>query len=85
MGIARHGATGMRSRMRYGEEARRVLFDIPLPRDSMMNKSLILLLLVFWIFLAYRALQRGDIAMAALFGIVGVSLTAYRLRGRSGS
>ena len=48
-----------------------------------MGKPLILLLLVFWIFLAYRALERGDIAMAALFGIVGVSLTAYRLRGRS--
>ena len=50
-----------------------------------MNKPLILLLLAFWIFLAYRALERGDIAMAALFGIVGVSLTAFRLRSRSGS
>jgi hypothetical protein len=50
---------------------------------STMGKPLILLLLVFWIFLAYRALMRGDIAMAALFGIVGVSLTAYRLRSGS--
>ena len=48
-----------------------------------MGKPLVLLLLVFWIFLAYRALERGDIALAALFGIVGVSLTVYRLRGRS--
>jgi hypothetical protein len=49
-----------------------------------MGKPLVLLLLVFWIFLAYRALERGDIALAALFGIVGVSLTVYRLRSRSG-
>jgi hypothetical protein len=51
---------------------------------STMGKPLVLLLLVFWIFLAYRALERGDIALAALFGIVGVSLTVYRLRSRSG-
>lgn len=47
-----------------------------------MGKPLVLLLLVFWIFLAYRALQRGDTAMAILFGVVGVSLTAYRLQRR---
>ena len=52
---------------------------------STMGKPLVLLLLVFWIFLAYRALERGDIALAALFGIVGVSLTVYRLRSRSRS
>ena len=45
-----------------------------------MGKPLVLLLLVFWIFLAYRALQRGDTTMALLFGVVGVSLTAYRLK-----
>ncbi len=48
-----------------------------------MGKPLVLLLLVFWIFLAYRALLRGDMVMAALFGVVGVSLTVYRLRSRS--
>jgi hypothetical protein len=48
-----------------------------------MGKPLVLLLLVFWIFLAYRALMRGDMVMAALFGVVGVSLTVYRLRSRS--
>jgi len=48
-----------------------------------MGKPLVLLLLVFWIFLAYRALMRGDMVMAALFGVVGVSLTLYRLRSRS--
>jgi hypothetical protein len=50
---------------------------------STMGKPLVLLLLVFWIFLAYRALMRGDMVMAALFGVVGVSLTVYRLRSRS--
>src|SRR3954466_12261820 len=48
-----------------------------------MGKPLILLLLVFWVFLAYRALARGDVVMAALFIVVGISITAYRLRGRS--
>ena len=48
-----------------------------------MGKPLILALLVFWIVLAYRALAHGDFAMAALYGIVGVSLTAYRLKSRS--
>jgi hypothetical protein len=50
-----------------------------------MGKPLVLLLLVFWIFLAYRALMRGDLVMAALFGIVGVSLSIYRLRRSSGT
>lgn len=47
-----------------------------------MGKPLVFLLLVFWIFLAYRALQRGDTDMAILFGVVGISLTAYRLQRR---
>jgi hypothetical protein len=60
-----------------------VLYDTLSFRGLMMGKPLVMLLLVFWIFMAYRALQRGDLAMAALFGIVGVSLTAYRLRRSS--
>jgi hypothetical protein len=48
-----------------------------------MGKPLVFLLLVFWIFLAYRALERGDTVMAAVFGVVGISLTVYRLRSRS--
>ena len=47
-----------------------------------MGKPLILILLVFWSFLAYRALARGDVVMAALFGVVGISLTVYRLRAQ---
>ena len=47
-----------------------------------MGKPLVLLLLVFWLFLAYRALTRGDTVMAILFVVVGVSITAYRLQRR---
>lgn len=45
-----------------------------------MGKPLIFLLLVFWGFLAYRALERGDAVMATVFVVVGISLTVYRLR-----
>ena len=47
-----------------------------------MQTPLVLLLLVFWIFLAYRALQRGDTTMAILFVVVGIAVTVYRLRRR---
>ena len=47
-----------------------------------MGKPLVLLLLVFWLFLAYRALARGDTVVAILFVVVGVSVTAYRLQRR---
>ena len=45
-----------------------------------MRTPLVLLLLVFWMFLAFRALQRGDTTMATILVVVGISLTAYRLR-----
>jgi hypothetical protein len=47
-----------------------------------MRTPLVLLLLVFWIFLAYRAVQRGDTVMAVVLVVVGISLTAYRLARR---
>jgi hypothetical protein len=47
-----------------------------------MGKPLVLLLLVFWLFLAYRALARGDTVTAVLFVVVGISITAYRLQRR---
>ena len=47
-----------------------------------MGKPLVLLLLVVWLFLAYRALARGETVTAMLFAVVGVSLTAYRLQRR---
>jgi hypothetical protein len=45
-----------------------------------MRTPLVLLLLVFWMFLAFRALQRGDTTMAIVLVVVGIALTAYRLR-----
>jgi hypothetical protein len=45
-----------------------------------MRMPLVLLLLVFWMFMAFRALQRGDTTMAIILVVVGISLTAYRLK-----
>lgn len=41
---------------------------------------LVLLLLCFWGFLAYRAATRGDMTLAAVYATVGIALTAYRLK-----
>ena len=38
-------------------------------------------LLLFWLALAYRAYQRGDMLFATVFLLVGIVLTVYRLRG----
>lgn len=45
-----------------------------------MRNAIIVLLLVFWLFLAYRSFGRGDMAMAGLFLLIGIALTIYRLR-----
>ena len=61
--------------------ALRVPSDGWLPSEvQTMRTPLVLLLLVFWMFLAFRALQRGDTTMAIILVVVGISLTAYRLR-----
>jgi len=39
-----------------------------------------LILLVFWLVLAYRRFLAGDLLLAVIFLLVGVALTAYRLR-----
>jgi hypothetical protein len=52
-----------------------------------MPIALTLVLMVFWLALAYRSFQRGDMLLAGVFLLVGVMLSVYRLRGatRSGS
>jgi hypothetical protein len=45
-----------------------------------MPVAVILILLVFWIVLAFRALQRGDLLLAGVFLAVGIAMTVYRLR-----
>jgi hypothetical protein len=47
-----------------------------------MPMPVVLLLLVFWIYLAYQALLRGDTTRAILYIAVGLALTVYRLRKR---
>ncbi len=44
-----------------------------------MRLPLILALLAFWMFMAYRELARGDLVGAGLFALIGVLITAYRL------
>jgi len=39
-----------------------------------------LLLLLFWLVLAYRQYQRGDLLLAGIFLAVGVVLAIYRIR-----
>lgn len=39
---------------------------------------LILALLAFWFFMAYRALERGDVAYAAVLVVIGIALTLWR-------
>ena len=45
-----------------------------------MPIAVTLLLLLFWLAIAYRQYQRGDTVLAAIFLVVGVVLTVYRIR-----
>lgn len=44
-----------------------------------MRTPIVLVLLVFWLFMAFRAFQRGDMAMALVLLAVGIALTAWRM------
>lgn len=37
-------------------------------------------LFVFWMAVAYRQYQRGDLLLAGVFALVGIALTVYRIR-----
>jgi hypothetical protein len=43
-----------------------------------MPPILILALLAFWFFMAYRALQRGEVVYAVVLVAIGLALTAWR-------
>ena len=45
-----------------------------------MPVAVTFILLTFWLVLAYRRFQAGDLLLAGIFLLVGVALTAYRLR-----
>ena len=49
-----------------------------------MPIAVTLALLVFWLVLAYRQFQRGDLTMAGIFLFVGIALTIYRIRQAQG-
>ena len=49
-----------------------------------MKMFVIIILCVFWLAMAYREFQRGDMLLAGVFALVGVALTAYRLRRANG-
>jgi hypothetical protein len=43
-----------------------------------MPIAVMFVLFIFWIFMSYRAFERGDMLMAGVFFLVGIVLTAYR-------
>ena len=45
-----------------------------------MPIAVTLVLLLFWLALAYRQYQRGELVLAAIFLLVGVVLSVYRIR-----
>ena len=45
-----------------------------------MPVAIVIVLLVFWGVMAYRAFQRGDLLLTGVFLAVGIVLTVYRLR-----
>jgi hypothetical protein len=45
-----------------------------------MKIAVIAILFVFWMVMAFIQFQRGDMALAGLFVLVGIALTIYRLR-----
>ena len=44
-----------------------------------MRFVVIVALAIFWLFLAYQAFDRGNMALAGVFLLVGTVLTVYRL------
>ena len=45
-----------------------------------MPVAVTFVLFLFWIVLAYREFQRGDMLLAGVFLLVGVVLTVYRYK-----
>jgi hypothetical protein len=50
-----------------------------------MPVAVTMVLMVFWLVMAYRQFQRGDLLLAGVFLAVGIALTVFRLRRASGS
>ncbi len=44
-----------------------------------MKIAVIVALAIFWLALAYREFQLGDMLLAGVFVLVGIALTTYRI------
>ena len=45
-----------------------------------MKIAVIVALAIFWLAIAYREFQRGDMLLGGVFILAGIALTAYRLK-----
>jgi len=50
-----------------------------------MRMVIVVLLLCVWLYLAYMEYQAGNMGLAGLFLLIGIALTAWRLRRTSSS
>ncbi len=48
-----------------------------------MRLVIIVLLLCVWLYLAYQEYQAGNMMLAGLFLLIGIALTAWRVRRAS--
>jgi hypothetical protein len=45
-----------------------------------MKYIVIIALAIFWIVMAYRQFERGDMVLGSVFVIAGIALTVYRIQ-----
>ncbi|EEF59014.1 hypothetical protein [Pedosphaera parvula] len=45
-----------------------------------MKIAVIVALAIFWIVMAYRQFERGDMVLGGVYILVGIALTVYRLQ-----
>jgi len=45
-----------------------------------MKYGVIIALAIFWIVMAYRQFERGDMVLGGVFVLAGIALTIYRLK-----
>ena len=45
-----------------------------------MKYGVIIALAIFWIVMAYRQFERGDMVLGGVFVLAGIALTVYRLQ-----
>ena len=47
--------------------------------EIVMPKAVTAVLFLFWIVMAYRAFERGDMLLAGVFALVGIVMSVYRV------